>query len=223
MASVHSTLRRAQKLERSGRLDEALAAFEESDSDDPRLQVQHALALGRADRGEDAVRKIQRARSADPDHPVPALFGAYLALRFGKPDAAGEALRRAEELAPQNPIAPTLRAAEAIVRGGVREGCEALLAGPVTDNLEVLGWVLARVEAELLRAVGSDSGAIPPEPETPRRDEPPDDLSGVSAAKCMRRGERLLETGRPKSAAAYLARAMENKPDEPTPRVLYGA
>lgn len=223
MTSTHSTLRRAQKLERRGRVDDALATFEESDSGDPRLLVQHALALARAGRGEEAVRKIDRARAAAPDDAVPALFAAHLTLRFGEGDAAGDALRRAEELAPRNPIVPTLRAAEAIVRGQVREGCEALLAGPVTDNLEILGWVLARVESELFKAVGSDSGAVPPEPETPRRDEPPDDLSGVSVAKCMRRGERLLETGRPKSAAAHLARAMEKKPDAPALRVLYGA
>ena len=221
--SITRRLRRGQKLARAGRTDEALAAFAEPDSDDPRLLTQHALALARAGRIEEAVARVDHAESAAPDNPVPALFGAYLKIRQGDDEEAANSLRRAEELAPDNPLVPTLSAARRIVTGRVIEGCMRLLLGPITDNLEVLGWVLARVEQALFEAVGTDSNAIPPDPPASKPDEPPDDLSDVPFSKCVQRGEHLLETGRPKSAAAYLLRAIEEKPDDLTVRGLCGA
>ena len=228
MAIIRSSrwaLTRGQKLARAGKLEDALAAFETAgDSSDPHVLLHHALTLARAGRGDEAVGKSAQAAAAAPDDVVPAAFNAYLLLRFGALDAAEAELERAGKLSASNPIVPSLGGALAILRGRAADGCEALLAGPMTDNLEILGWVLAIVERAVFEAVGTDSGAIPPEPEKgAKRDVPPAEVPALSARAASKKGQRLLEAGKPKSAVKYWEHAVSKKPDDADQRALYGA
>ena len=155
---------------------------------------------------------------------VPALFHAYLTLRFGSPDQAAPEIERAAKLSRTNPIVPTLAAAAELLAGDPVKGCRQLLAGPLTDNLDILGWVLALVEHRIFEAVGTDSAAVPPESEHDlKHDTPPRKPPAGSAAAAARRGERLLESGRPHTALAYLERAATLKPKDPDIRAMYGA
>jgi len=232
-------LRRGQRLARRGDVKESLSAFEAGTaSDDPRVLVQHALALARAGDGDAAIAKAAQAATLAPDDAVPVFFRAYLMLRFGRVEGAEAELDRARKLSPDNAIGPTLAGSLDVLRGNVADGCRRLLAGPMTDNLEILGWILAVVEARIFERAGTDSGAIPPE--EARRDQAPrrhgelgaDDTQArnqkaetrnPSARACARRGQRLLEAGRPGDALPYLTRASELKPDDEDVRVMYGS
>jgi tetratricopeptide (TPR) repeat protein len=223
--SITAALRRGQKRTRAGNTERALSAFEAAgDRPDHRLGVQHALALARAGRREAAVAKAAAAAEAAPDDAVPAVFHAYLLLRLGRLKPAGEELERAARLSPGNPIVATLTAALDLLEGHAADACRKLLDGPVTDNIEMLAWVLAIVERKIFEAVGTDSGAIPPDnPEAEKADQPPASAPHGSAGACARRGQKLLEKGKPRSASRFLARAVELKPDNADNRATYGA
>ena len=224
-SSIIRALRRGQKLARLGRLGESLVAFDAAgDSNDVQLLVQHALILARAGQMEAALEKSAKAVALARDDVVPAVFNAYLMLRSGRLDEADGELQRAAKLSPENPIVPSLSAALDILRGSPAKGCRRLLAGPVTDNLDILGWALATVERTVFEAVGTDSGAIPPDVEGGEEsDKPPDAVPAQSAGACAKRGEKLLEAGKPRTAAMYLERAVELKPDDAERRAVYGA
>ena len=66
-------------------------------------------------------------------------------------------------LSTANPMTGTLEAAVQLLRGETVAACERLLGEPMTDNLEILGWLLAVIERKIMDAVGTDSGALPPE------------------------------------------------------------
>jgi len=229
MAKARSSgwaLWKGQTLARAGKTGESLVAFNAAGaSDDPRLLVQHALALARAGQSNAALEKSARAVAQAPDDAVPAVFNAYLLLRSGRTEPAVEELRRAAILSPKNPMVPSLSAAVDILAGRLADGCERLLGGPRTDNLEVLGWILAAVERQIFERVGTDSGAIPPDSERSEgHDKPPETIPNLSARACAKRGQRHLEAGRPRTAAVYLARAVEGKPDDAADqRAMYGA
>jgi len=228
MSSGNSTwraLRRGQKLARRGRLDDALAAFDAAgDVGHPPFLVQHALALAGAGRLEAAVEKAAKAAAADPDDAVPAAFHAYLLLRAGRLAAARAELGRAESLGTRNPLVRSLRAALALLRGEVRDGCRGLLGGPLTDNLDVLGWTLGVLERKLFERAGANTGALPPESDLDREsDELPRTLPQRSARACARKGKKRLETGRPNGAAAFLGRAVSLAPENAEYRTMYGA
>ena len=228
MSSTYSTtraLKRGQRLARAGKTDEALAAFAAAgDTDNTHLLAQYALTLARAGQTEVALDKIARAAASAPDDVVPAAFNAYLLLRAGRLDAAEPEIERAAKLSPQNLIPPTLAAALDILRADATQGCRKLLDNPATDNLEILGWVLALAERLIYERVGADSGAIPPDDDhDDKADRPPDTVLEKSARRCARMGEKLLESGRPRTAASYLARAVELEPDNAAHRAAYGA
>jgi len=228
MSSNYSTtraLKRGQKLARAGKTDKALAVFAAvGDTDNAHLLVQYALTLARAGQTESAIEKSARAASADPDDVVPAAFNAYLLLRAGHLDAAQPEIERAAKLSPRNLIPPTLDAAVDILRADPAQGCRKLLDCPATDNLEILGWVLALVERIIYERVGTDSGAIPPdEDHDEEADQPPNTVPDKSASRCARHGEKLLESGKPRTAVRYLERAVELEPDNTNYRATYGA
>jgi tetratricopeptide (TPR) repeat protein len=228
MATFHAinrALRRGQKRARAGKLDEALEAFATpGDTADVRLLTQHALALARAGRSSAALDKIAQAAASAPKDPVPAIFRAYLLLRSGRSEEAAAELERARGLAPDNPVLATLSAVCDILEGHPAAGCRQLLEGPVTDNGEVIAWTLAVVEGRIHEAVGTDSGAVPPEPEKPDpKDAPPEALPELSADAAARRGRKLLEEGRPNAALPYVARATAQAPDEAEHHAMYGA
>ena len=228
MSSDYSTtkaLKRGQTLARSGKTDEALEIFAATgDTDNPHLLVQYALALARAGQTEAALDKIARAVSVAPDDVVPAAFNAYVLLRAGRLDAAEPEIKRAAQLSPHNLIPPTLDATLHILRNDAAQGCRKLLDGPVTDNLEILGWALALAERVIYEHVGTDSGAIPPdEDHDEEADQPPDTIPGKSARRCARKGEKLLESGKPQTAARYLERALKLEPGNADYRATYGA
>ena len=223
--STTRALKRGQTLARAGKTDEALEAFGAAgNAEDPRVLVQCALALARTGRTESALEKSGRAAAAAPDDVVPAALNAYLLLRASRVDVAEPEIERAAKLSPLNSIPPTLAAALDLLRGRAAEGCRKLLGGPVTDNLEILGWALALVERAIHDRVGTDSGAIPPEEDRNEdADQPPEAVPARSARRCARRGEKLLESGKPRAATAYLERAVELAPDNAEHRALLGA
>jgi len=228
MSPTYSTsraLKRGQRLARAGKPGDALAAFDAAgDNDDFQLLVQHALALARAGQTGAALERSAKAAAAAPGDVVPAVFNAYLMLRAGRLDAAEAEIDRAAKLSPANAIAPTLGAALDVLRGRAAEGCTKLLEGPVTDNLEILGWTLAIVERAIFERVGTNSGAIPPEDEHDKEaGHPPDAVPERRARWCARRGEKLLEAGKPRTALKYIARAVELEPDDAGHRATYGA
>jgi tetratricopeptide (TPR) repeat protein len=220
-------LRRGQTLARANKLDDALAAFEAAgESDNPQLLIHHALTLARAGQADAALAKSAKAAAVAPDDVVPTVFNAYLMLRSARLDDAATELERARGLSPKNPLVPSLEAAHDVLSGRVVEGCEKLLAGPVTDNLDVLGWIVAAVETALFERAGlrAAEGTVPPDAEHDRDGEPgPDKVAAQSARRCMSRGEKLLEAGCPQAAAAYLKRATDEKPGDVAARAMYGA
>ncbi len=218
-------LRRGQRLARSGKLDDALAAFDAArDSGDPRLVIQHALTLARAGRGDAALEVVSRATAAAPGDAVAAMFHAYLLLRLGRTMDAGSELERAAKHSPTNPTIRSLAAARDILSGCVAEGCRKLLTGPRTENLDILAWILALVEQKLFEVRGTDTGALPPEPADAAKPEAVSEPApGLSADACAKRGRKLLEANKPKAAAKYLARAAELRPDDADVRAMLGA
>jgi tetratricopeptide (TPR) repeat protein len=225
--TISDTLRRGQKLARAGKLDEALAAFDRAgEATDYRLHLHHALTLASAGRTDEAWKKSAQAVEAAPEDVVPMAFHAYLLLRNGRLDDATATLKRARELPAENPLVPSLEAACDVLAGQVAEGCSKLLAGPVTDNLNVLGWILATVEAALFRTVGvrAAEGTVPPETER-RGDAAPDsdEVARLSPKRCLSRGEKAIESGRPHQAVAYLERAAAALPEEMSCQTMYGA
>ena len=228
MASNYSTtkaLKRGQSLARAGKTTEALEVFAAAGkTKNPHLLIQYALTLARSGHTEAAIRKSARAAAAAPDDAVPAALNAYLLLRAGRVDAALPEIDRAAKLSPQNLIPPTLSAAVDILRDDATQGCHKLLDHPATDNLEILGWVLALLERVIYERAGTDSGAIPPDNDHDvKHDLPPDTVPGKSARRCARRGDKLLESGKPLMAAKYLERAVELEPDNAEHRASYGA
>jgi len=222
---IRRLLRRGQRLARAGRIDEAATAFASAGKvADARLPLQHALALARAGHTDAALEASAAAVAAAPDDGVPAAFNGYLLLRAGQLERGAAEAARAAELAPANAIPPTLSATLDILRGDVVAGCRKLLDGTATDNLEILGWVLALVERAIHERVGTDSGAIPPEEESKEKPgDAADPPAGKSARWIARRGEKLLECGRPNAGARFLARAVELAPDNADHRAAYGA
>jgi len=217
-------LGRGQKLARAGKTDEALATFEsETASGNYRLLIHHALTLARAGQADKALEQSAAAAAAAPEDGLPAVFNTYLLLRSGRLEQAEAELNRAKGLLPLNPIVSSLSAALDILRGNAVDGCTRLLEGPLTDNLDILGWIMAVVERRIFEAAGTDSGAIPPENERAPDDRPPDAVPELSAGAYSRKGQDLLEKGRPKSALKYLARAAELNPDDPALHATYGA
>lgn len=217
-------LRRGQKLAHAGKTDEALATFEsESASGNSRLLTQYALTLAQAGQADKALEQSAAAAATAPEDGVPAVFNACLLLRFGRLEAAETELNRARDLLPLNPIVPSLSAALDILRGKPVDGCTKLLEGPLTDNLDILGWIMTVVERRIFEVAETNSGAIPPEDERPADDRPPDAVPELSAGACSRKGQDLLEKGKPKSALKYLARSTELKPDDPAYHATYGA
>ena len=223
--STRWALRRGQRLARSGKLDAALVVFDAvRDSADPRLPLQHALTLARAGRWDAALEASARAVAAAPNDAVPAMFHAYLLLRLGRIAEAGPELERAARHLPANPVVCSLTAARDILSGHVAEGCRALLAGPRTENLDILAWILAVVERKMFEVAGTNTGALPPnhggapEPETGSAPRP-----GLSADACAKRGRKLIKAGRSKAATKYLARAAELRPDDADARAMLGA
>ncbi len=237
MAKTRSSLwalRHGQKLARAGKLAESLAAFNAFPGEpaDFRLLIHHALTLARAGQADAALEKSSKAAQTAPADAVPALFNAYLLLRFSRIGEAEAELKRAEELShggstssgSANPIVPSLRAALDILGDKPADGCRKLLEGPVTDNLEILGWLLALIERKVFEAVGTNSGAIPPKPEKePAPEKAPADASNLSADTCAKRGQRLLESGKPAAAVKYLEQAAKSRPDNADNRAVYGA
>jgi len=228
MSSNYSTtqaLKRGQTLARAGKTDEALDVFAAvGDTDNPHLLIQHALTLARAGQTGSAIEKSARAAVAAPDDVVPAAFNAYLLLRAGRLDAAQPEIERAAKLSPHNLIPPTLDAALDVLRADTAQGCRKLLDDPATDNLEILGWVLALVERVIYELAATDSGAIPPDDEHDEKaDQPPDTVPDKPARHCARQGEKLLESGKPRTAVRYLERAVELEPDNANYRATYGA
>ena len=217
-------LRRGQRLAHAGEIEQSLAVFDAAAAcADYRLLVQHALVLAGAGQTGAALAKTAEAAAAAPGDAVPAMFHACLLLRAGCADAAEAELTRAKRLSPENPIVSTLSAALDLFRGRTAEACRKLLDGPLTDNLEILGWILAVVERKIFEAVGPDSGALPPSEEHNSSDAVPDTIPELSAAASARRGRSFLESGKPKSALKYLAHAAELRPDDPESRSMYGA
>jgi len=228
MAKIRSSrwaLRRGQRLARAGKLDASLAAFGTAgDTNDFQLLTHHALTLARAGQGDAALERSATAAAAAPDDVVPAVFNAYVMLRSGRLDEAKGELDRAAKLSPRNPIVHSLSAVVDMLAGKLVQGCEKLLAGAVTDNLEMLGWILAVIERKVFERVGTDSGAIPPDVEGgPKADVTPSSIPDLSVRACAKRGERLLESGKPKKALKYLERAVQLKPDDAAHRAMYGA
>ncbi len=217
-------LRRGQRLARSGKLDKALAAFDAAAaSGDPQLLIHHALTLARAGRGDAAVESSARAAAAAPDDAVPAMFHAYLLLRLGRTAEAGLELKRAASHSPANPTVRSLAAARDILCGRTAEGCRSLLAGPRTENMDILAWILAVVERKLFEAAGTDTGALPPGTGAAAPQAAAEPAPGLSADACARRGRKLLDASKPKAAVQYLARAAELRPDDADVRAMLGA
>jgi tetratricopeptide (TPR) repeat protein len=218
-----SALKHGQACVRAGRLDNGLAAFEAAgETRHPHLLLHHGLTLLRAGRGDEAAAKLAAAAASAPKDVVPAVFHAYVLLRTKQLDAAREALDRARSLSDENPLVPTLTAALDIFEGRVAEGCRTLLDGPVTDNLDVLTWILAGVERRMFEAVGPEaaSGILPAEPSPD--DEPPESVDLNSAEACGRIAEGAAESACPKAATVYAERAVELEPDSARWRTLYG-
>ena len=219
--STRRALRRGQLLAKSGRVDEALSTFASAIEEDAQLLVHHALTLARAGRMNEALEKSARAAGLGDEGT--ARFHAYLLLRAGKAREGETALKKAQALAPSHPLVLTLTAALELIEGRAVEACKKLLAGPVSDNLELLGWILALVEERIYQKQGPDSDVLPPEPQSKVPDEPLEVPTRLSNRAATRKGSNALEAGRPKTAMKFLEHATTLKPDDTDARALLGA
>jgi|YNPNPStandDraft_1061719.scaffolds.fasta_scaffold24620_3 tetratricopeptide (TPR) repeat protein len=197
--------RRGQWRAAQGRFEQAAQEYERALALDPTLPfVPLHYALLEADQGrfDAALRRLQRGLEQQPDSPVYRTFQAWLLAQAGRLEAAQQALEQALARTPTNTLTRNGEAYLLFRRGQPDRAVACLRRDGLCSNQAMQARLLLELEKALL------AGQLPPPgPAAP----PPACFSRLPASpkRCLRRGIKLLEKGRPAEAVALLERAQE--------------
>jgi len=206
-------LRRAQRLARLGRVEQAGEAFRAAangHSRDFRVHVQRACFEADQDHPAQALEAVQKAEELAPNHPVPRLFHGYLLCRFQQFEQAEAILRALSKSAGENRMASTCLAWAKLGQDRIAEALPALAWNRRTDNLEALSHLMVLVEQRLRAQEPNREPTPAPERGGLLRAEKMTEY--WSAKKCLKAGVGLVEDGFNREAMPYLERALAKSP-----------
>lgn len=211
--------RRGQLRADQGRFEQAAQEYDRALALDPNLPfVPLHYALLEADQGrfDAALRRLQRGLQQQPDSPVYPTFQAWLLAQAGRLEAARQALEQALARTPTNKLTRNGEAYLLFRQGQPDQALACLRRDGLCSNHAMQARLLLELERALM------SGRLPPPCPAPPS---PAFLGRLPASpkRCLRRGMKLLEKGRPAEAAALLERARERLADRSEAGFYLGA